>query len=547
MRELSSKNRLNLVKKLQNQQFDLIVIGGGITGAGIALDAASRGMSVALVEQSDFASGTSSKSTKLIHGGLRYLKNLEFGLVRMVGKERAIVHRIAPHLVIPEKMLLPFYLGGSLSKFSTEIALKVYDFLAEVEEDDKYQILTTEEVIEIEPQIKTEDLQGGALYAEYRTDDARLTMEVIKTAVNEGAICMNYVKAEEFIFEKGKIQGIQCRDMIDAHVFEIKANAIVNAAGPWVDEVRKKNDSLTGKRVYPSKGIHIVIPHKRFPLINSVYFDVGDGRRIFAIPRQKTTYIGTTDTPFDGNVNYIIPSEVEAQYLIDATNNTFLDLNLKLEDIESSWAGLRPLIYEEGKSPSEMSRKDELFVSKTGLITIAGGKLTGYRKMAEKVVNKVCKKIKRRDKKTFTKCRTDEIDLIGGPFDHYDDVVAYQQIIKEKLKTLKVDVQYTEYLTANYGRQTDEILTYFSSFRDTPEIALLRAELKFCLENEMVMLPLDFIIRRTGRLYFHINSLTPFIDILLTDMQKYFGWKELVVEEEKGKILEEIEDASIYN
>ncbi|MDX1667761.1 MAG: glycerol-3-phosphate dehydrogenase/oxidase, partial [Saprospiraceae bacterium] len=385
MNLLSSVQRQQTIELLQSQKFDLLIIGGGITGAGIALDAASRGMTVALVEKRDFASGTSSKSTKLIHGGLRYLKQFEVGLVREVGRERATVHKLAPHLVVPEKMLLPLVKGGNYGRFGTSVGLWVYDLLAGVKGDDRRKMLGKSETQKKEPLLRRDILQGSGYYAEYRTDDARLTIENIKTAVAKGAICLNYLRAEDFTYDGELINGVRCRDLAKDRELTIRADHIISAAGPWVDHLRRKDHSLKGKRLFLSKGVHIVVPHERFPVRQSVYFDNTDGRMIFAIPRQRATYIGTTDTPYDGDPDHIPITSADVDYLVKAVNYMFPDVHLREADVESSWAGLRPLIHEEGKSASEMSRKDEIFESKSGLISIAGGKLTGYRKMAERV------------------------------------------------------------------------------------------------------------------------------------------------------------------
>jgi len=383
--------------KLRTNKFDLVVIGGGITGAGVALDAASRGLDVLLVERNDFASGTSSKSTKLIHGGLRYLKNLEIGLVREVGQERAVVHEIAPHLVRPEKMLLPLIEGGSLGKLTTSMALWVYDFLADVEGDDKRVMLTKEETMDYEPLVRKDILTGGGFYAEYRTDDARLTIENVKTAERHGATAMNYTEATDFVYDdKGIITAVVCHDRFTDEKISVQTKHVISCTGPWVDELREVDKSMTERHVFLSKGVHIVVSRERLPLQHAVYFDVEDGRMFFAIPRLRCTYIGTTDTAYKGDPNAIPTYKEDVEYILKGTNAIFPTVNLKMEDVESSWAGVRPLIFEEGKDASEMSRKDEIFESKSGLLSIAGGKLTGYRKMAERVVDRVGDQMKKK-------------------------------------------------------------------------------------------------------------------------------------------------------
>lgn len=544
MNPLASKNRATIIQRLDTEYFDLVIIGGGITGAGIALDASSRGMKVALVEMRDFASGTSSKSTKLVHGGLRYLKQLEVALVREVGKERAIVHRLAPHLVAAEKMLLPLIEGGTYGKLSTSFGLMVYDFLADVHDEDKRKMLSEQETLQHEPILRKEGLKGGGIYAEYRTDDARLTIETIKTAMKYEALSLNYVKAEDFSYNDGKIIGVKCSDLLTNSSFEINANFVVSAAGPWVDKLRKIDQSLEGKHLFLSKGAHIVVPHARLPIRQAVYFDIPDGRMMFAIPRNRVTYLGTTDTPYKGDIDDVVASKADGQYILDGTNKMFPDANLTLNDVESSWAGLRPLIHEEGKSASEMSRKDEIFESETGLISIAGGKLTGYRKMAERIVDLVSKKFEKVHNKEFGDCFTDKIPLGGGLFTNESEVFDYQKIILDDVQKMGLDDSFATYLVRNYGRQVGEIINNAKNSSGTPEIALAKAELKHCIDKELVFTALDFFNRRTGRLYFNIISIEPVLEAILEEMQKIFGWNAEQLAMERNSVLKNIEKCS---
>jgi len=543
---LSAKNRSGIIDKLESTTYDLTIIGGGITGAGIALDAASRGLKVALLEKQDFASGTSSKSTKLIHGGLRYLKQFEIALVREVGRERATVHRLAPHLVTAEKMLLPLIEGGTYGRLATSLGLKVYDLLAGVKGDDRRRMLSKKATMQKEPMVRTDVLLGGGYYAEYRTDDARLTIENIKTAVDHGAVCLNYAKAQDFIYKDGKVVGVHCKDLRADTDFSISSEYVVSAAGPWVDKLRKIDSSLQGKHLFLSKGVHIVVPHERFPLKQSVYFDVPDGRMLFAIPRHRTTYIGTTDTPYNGDLNHVLTNQEDVDYLIEATNSMFPDLNLTTDDVESSWAGLRPLIHEEGKSASEMSRKDEIFESDTGLISIAGGKLTGYRKMAERIVNLVADKFKAEHGRILPACRTQKIPLTGGPFKNASEVDAYRKEVENKVKSIGLDAYHAIYLVANYGKQTDDILDHMPHVEGDTTTRLARAELQFTIENELVATPMDFFERRTGRLYFNLPSIKPLLDTILDDFQNYFNWDTTLREQEKEKMKVAIEEVSQF-
>lgn len=537
MQNFSFFDRPQITKNLKTTEFDMLIIGGGITGAGIALDAASRGMKVALVEKNDFASGTSSKSTKLIHGGLRYLKQFDFWLVKEVGTERAIVHELAPHLVVPEKMILPLIEGGTYGTWLTSIGLKVYDILASVEGDDKRKMLNKKEALKKEPLLPKNILKGAGYYAEYRTDDARLTIEILKTALKYGAQAMNYVEANEFIYKKKRVIGAKATDVISGESFDIKAKYVVNAAGPWVDELRTINKSNKGKRLHLTKGVHLVVPHEKLPVKQSVYFDIPDGRMMFAIPRGKVTYFGTTDTFYENDKDAIDISIVDATYLISAVNNMFPNIELTLDDVESSWAGLRPLIHEEGKSASELSRKDEIFYSDSKLISIAGGKLTGYRKMAERVVDMVARKLKKRFEQEFEEAKTEKIPLTEQPFKNYKQVKAYIKSVIKRIAPSGLSAIDAEYLVHNYGKQTDMILDNFEALQGKDvSLRLAKAELQFSLAHEMACTPLDFFMRRTGRLFFDIGSVEIVKEDILTLFADNFNWNQ----ETKKKYLDEL-------
>ncbi|AUC85777.1 glycerol-3-phosphate dehydrogenase [Polaribacter sp. ALD11] len=548
MSNFSYFNRENITKELQASEFDLLIIGGGITGAGIALDAASRGMKVALIEKNDFASGTSSKSTKLIHGGLRYLKQFDFWLVKEVGTERAIVHKLAPHLVIPEKMILPLIDGGTYGSWLTSIGLKIYDILASVEGEDKRRMLDKEEALEKEPLLPESILNGAGYYAEYRTDDARLTLEVLKTALNYDAKIINYTEATEFIYEENNVVGATVKDTFTNESFNIKAKYVVNATGPWVDNLRQTNHSKTGKRLHLTKGVHLVVPHEKLPIKQSVYFDVPDGRMMFAIPRGKVTYFGTTDTNYQENKDNVDTSLVDAMYLISAVNNMFPDIHISLEDVQSSWAGLRPLIHEEGKSASELSRKDEIFVSDTELISIAGGKLTGYRKMAERIVDLVAKKYKRRFDKEFEEIKTKEIILSGGDFADSSEVNSYVDAIHNRINEVDFDRKYAEYLIYNYGKQTDIILQKFDDLMDENQAEkMIKAEVWFCIQNEMTCTPTDFFMRRTGRLFFDTQSVHLYKEFVMNEFKHYFSWDEKTTKKHQKELEEKLTAVITFN
>ncbi len=527
MKDFSAYNREEHISIASNDSYDLIVIGGGITGAGIALDAASRGLKTILLEKNDFSSGTSSKSTKLIHGGLRYLKQFEIALVREVGRERAIAHRLAPHLVTSEKMLLPLTEGGTFGKLMTSVGLMVYDILAGVEGADQRVMLDEKETMYKEPLLKKDETLGGGLFAEYRTDDSRLTIEVIKTAVNSGAVCVNYVEVTDFQYAGKLVTGVLARNVLTQKTIRISAKKVVSAAGPWVDELRSKDHSLKGKTLHLTKGVHLVFERDKLPIRQAVYFDVSDGRMIFAIPRGKITYVGTTDTNYSGDKNRILTEKEDAQYLIDAVNNTFDGIALTIKDVSSSWAGVRPLIHEEGKSASELSRKDEIFESNSGLMSIAGGKLTGYRKMAERITDLVFEKLEKDEGRKFVSCKTEKIALAGGPFEGAEDVKKYQQHLQEILNIYKIDPYHSWYLTATYGRQSDQVIEIFKETiheYENAEFALLIAELNFSLAHEFTQKTMDFLTRRTGRLFFDIQSVKKYGSDVIKYMSNKLNW-----------------------
>ncbi|MFV9551743.1 glycerol-3-phosphate dehydrogenase/oxidase [Algibacter sp. PT7-4] len=549
MANFSILNRENQLKKITTNTFNIVIIGGGITGAGIALDAASRGLNVCLIEKNDFASGTSNKSTKLIHGGLRYLKQFEIGLVKESGTERAIVHKLAPHLVIPEKMLLPLIEGGNYGKLITAIGLKIYDFLADVNKEDQRIMLNKTETIKKEPLLNNKKITGGGFYSEYRTDDARLTIELLKKAASYGATILNYCELKSFEYnEHSKIKSLNCIDYNSNKVITIKAQYYISATGPWVDTLRTIDTSKNNKYLHLTKGIHLVFPFNKLPIKQSIYFDAPDGRMIFAIPRERITYVGTTDTNYNGNLDRVVTTINDTKYLLNAINNTFKNVELTINDIESNWAGLRPLIHENGKKPSELSRKDEIFISKSGLISIAGGKLTGYRKMAQRVIETVLKQMTIKEKAKFKTSFTEQIPLGSASFNSEININNYKKHIENLLLNLGVkDKYYATYLCSTYGKQTDLILNKLNTFKNTTKLeCLIRAELWYCIHYEMVNALSDFFVRRTGRLYFNISSINKYLNIVANDFAMYLKWTphKLSLEKEKLNLL--IKDATTF-
>ncbi len=524
---LSTFHRVSTIEQLSTNRFDLLIIGGGITGAGIALDAASRGMKVALVEKNDFASGTSSKSTKLIHGGLRYLKQFEIALVKEVGRERAILHKNAPHVVVSENMLLPIVENGSLGRASTAIGLSVYDWLAGVRFSEWKDMLSKYATLKKEPLLRSDNIKGGAIYKEYRTDDARLVMEVLKTAAGYGALCLNYLEVKDLLYKDGIVAGAEVEDNISKKTFSIRAKKVINAAGPWVDTLRSKDKSLKGKKLHLTKGVHLVVPYEKLPVRQSAYFDVADGRMIFVIPRGEITYIGTTDTNYNGDIENPVTTKEDVAYLLAAVNSMFPSVQLTKKDVTSSWAGLRPLIHEEGKDPSELSRKDEIFISPSGLISMAGGKLTGFRKMAERAVDTAAYQIASEEGLEFKRCFTDKIILGGGEFKDEYALAAFAEKMEKLTQPSDITAKDIFNLIHRYGTATEKIIHSVKELKNGfSKKALLLAELNYCVAEEAVANLSDFFIRRTGKLYFEREVLEQEYAFLKEKAEALLGWNE---------------------
>lgn len=524
----AATQRTTMLQEMAEKPLDVLVIGGGITGAGIAWDAVLRGLRVGLVEKQDFAAGTSSRSTKLIHGGLRYLKQGEIGLVREVGRERAIVYRNAPHVVHPEPMLLPVVKGGSLGRFSASFGVWLYDRLAGVKRAERRRVLSREEALAAEPLLPAERLKGAILYTEYRTDDARLTLEVLKAAAARGALAVNYAEAVDFLYEGGRVAGAVVCDRLSGETYAIRAKHVVNAAGPWVDRLREKDGSLTGKRLHLTKGVHLVVPHERFPVRQAVYFDVFDGRMVFAIPRDGKTYIGTTDTDYHGSLEHPEVTPEDRDYLLRAVNDMFPTVHLRPEDVESCWAGLRPLLHEEGKAPSELSRRDEIFVSPTGLITIAGGKLTGFRKMAERVVDLVCRRLGEEEGRRVGPCITDRVPLSGGDVGGPEGLSDAVRNGTREGVSRGLSPEEAEQLARRYGSNTPAVLAGIGRAREASarhNLPLgLALEVLYGVEAEMAVTPADVLIRRTGMLLFDRPRCEKVAEGVVRWMGELFGW-----------------------
>jgi glycerol-3-phosphate dehydrogenase len=523
------QQRQTLLEHATHTEFGLIVIGGGITGSGIALDAQTRGIPTLLIEMNDLASGTSSRSTKLIHGGLRYLKQLEFGLVKETGRERAVVHHLAPHITVPEPMLLPIIKGGSMPQWMASLGTWIYDLLAGVKKSESRQVLDKNATLEQEPLLAGARVTGGIHYYEYRTDDARLTMAVAHTAQTQGTVILTYTKVVTLIYEAQTIVGVKVIDTLSNKEYIFKGIEVVNAAGPWVDGIDAQDADIRKDKLLLTKGVHVVVDYSRFPIKQAAYFDVGDGRMVFAIPREGKTYIGTTDTKYSGSFEDPGIEESDKKYLIECVTLVFPTVKLTVADIESYWSGLRPLIRQkDSKSPSAISRKDEIFTSSTGLLSIAGGKLTGYRKMAERITDILSDRLK--SKYDIDSCTTEKHMLYGGDIAKHGGLKAFIALKLPELTGEGIDVLTATRLIRLYGSNIEHYVAELHQIdariasNDLPN--WLKAQLQYTIKHEFVCKPEDFIIRRTADFYFRRSEAEGYYKELISCMQNLLGWTD---------------------
>ncbi|WP_419924219.1 FAD-dependent oxidoreductase [Candidatus Poriferisocius sp.] len=391
---LSPGSRSALLADLGSERFDLVVVGGGITGAGVARDAAWRGLRVALVEGNDFAAGTSSRSSKLIHGGLRYLAMGEIGLVRETALERKAVHQMAPHLAEPCWMVVPARSRASLMKFRAGIA--TYEMLGAVEDADRHLSWDRDDLAGHEPCLRRDEFPWACAYREYMTDDARLVLAVLRDAVASGAQAASRLPAVDVIWEGRRIDGVVAACEVTGNRVDVRADAVVNATGPWVERLASLEEDISIDRLHPSKGVHLVVDAARLPARNLVVLEAPDKRTIFVLPRGETVAIGTTDTSYRGD--RLLWPEIEQSdfdYLLGPLGRYFDVDPLSSSDVIAAWSGVRPLVAQAGKEAKEISRKEEVWVGTGGMITVAGGKLTGFRAMAKTVLDYVAQQLGR--------------------------------------------------------------------------------------------------------------------------------------------------------
>lgn len=398
---LTPSSRGARLDELEADRFDLVVVGGGITGAGVARDASARGLRVALLEADDFAAGTSSRSSKLIHGGLRYLASGEVDLVRRTARERTAVHAMAPHLAEPCWMVVPARNRAAVTKFRAGIG--AYEKLGGIDGADRHEVWKGDEITAHEPYLRTDPYDYAVAYREYLTDDARLVLATLRAAVGDGAVVANRLPVVGVVHRDGgdTIDGVVARCVADDREVTVRGDVVVNAAGPWVEGIARMEQDPPATRLHLSKGVHVVLPRSRFPVNHLVICNTDDKRSIFVIPRGDTVYIGTTDTSYHGDrTRWPEIESADVDYLLApmARYFDFASIDggpLRPDDVVAAWSGVRPLIAQEGKQAKEMSRKDEVTVGPGGMISIAGGKLTGFRRLAEDVLDVVARQLGR--------------------------------------------------------------------------------------------------------------------------------------------------------
>jgi glycerol-3-phosphate dehydrogenase len=504
------------VQAFREDSFDLLVVGGGITGAGVALDSVLNGWRTGLIDKADFASGTSSASSKLVHGGLRYLEHGEFRLVYEALHERRRLLHNACHLVAPLRFIVPFYKQARVSPWQWRAALTAYDLLAGASNIRRSRRIPLEQLREECPALRTAGLMGGAEYFDAQMDDARLCLDVVQTAARNGAAVANYVEAVGFEASLGKINGVRVRDHVGGDEFTIRAHQVLNAAGPGVDTVCRLAGDESGPHLQPTKGVHLIAGPRSLAAA-FLLLHPADGRVFFVIPwsggvryaadRGHTkTLIGTTDTLWQGNDDSLAVLPEDVTYLLQGFNHYFTP-PLDPRDVLGTFAGLRPLIRSKPGDPSSLSREFRLFESPSGLLSAAGGKYTTYRRMAEVIAEAVGRKLKRRHQRL-----TRDFRLDGTPDAPWDDFVT--EAARSMEERFGLDAGSVHHLLSRYGKRAEQVAAHIErdpalSRAVIPGEPDLRAEFAYQRDEEMAIYPEDSLLRRTRLGLFHPELLKP--------------------------------------
>ncbi len=530
------------------EEADLVVVGAGVTGAGIARDAARRGLRVVLLEQNDIAYGTSSRSSKLIHGGLRYLETYEFSLVFESVSERRIVMDLAPHLVNPMAFLFPVYQGSRKSLRMISAGMWLYDGLALFRSPKRHRTLNPSEVAKEEPLLKQEGLQGAPLYYDCSTDDARLTLETVIDATQNGAVVATWARVDALVKnDQGRIAGVVVKNARDGSLKEVNAHAVINATGPWTDEVLAMSGPRKGKLLRPTKGVHIVVDREKLPVEHAVVlFHPDDNRVLFALPWGDRTYVGTTDTDYDGVPGEEAATLEDVDYLIAAPNHSFPTSQITRGDVVSTWAGLRPLIAPEPEvgemAESQVSREHQIVIGEDGLITIAGGKLTTYRKMAQECVDVAVNLLTLSGKlpEDLQSGETTKVPLPGGVGWPEDDDHAKVAVELAEVCDCDISAAVARHLVDTYGMRALELAKMCAADPSLTEPIVpgrveIMAQVDFGVKEEFAASVSDVMTRRTQIFFRDFEQGLGSVEKVATRMAHLIGWSE----EEKQKSVDE--------
>ena len=483
--------RASQLERLGRETFDLAIIGGGINGAAIARDAAMRGLSVALIDRGDFAGATSSRSSKLIHGGLRYLPQGQFRLVYQALRERELLRRLtAPHLARPIRFLFPFYGGRRPGRFAVSAGLMLYDFIARTPAEERHRRVGIDDALDLEPSLRAEGLTGAALYFDGWGDDARLTLENVIDAAIHGAAVANYLAVESFARAGGRIAGAAVRDCRSDTTFDLRARQFVNAAGPWADDIRRLDDVDAPPRVRLTKGVHLVVAAARLPLRNALVLTDDAGRIVFAMPHRGWQLIGTTDTDYAGDPAAVRAGDDDLDYLLGVVNAAIPGAGLGRADVAHSFAGLRALAAGDGRRPSAVPREEVIVESPSGLITVAGGKLTTHREIAARIVARLATLLGRPAGKspTLTIPLPGARALAGGADANSRDGLSAETraILDERYGTRAA-------MVGAIARRRPELAAPIA-----PGARAIWAEVVHAARAEMALTTADFLIRRVA-------------------------------------------------
>lgn len=532
--KFDSQSRIQAIAQMKVETFDVLIIGGGITGAGLALDAVTRGLKTALIEKRDFSAGTSSRSTKLIHGGLRYLEHYDFALVREGLRERAELLRLAPHLAEPFPFVIPIYQEGRRNydhPLLVRAGLFLYDLLAGKYNIQRHRRVSREEALELAPQLDPRGLKGALVYYDGRTNDARLVVEVIKSAHTHGAAIANYVRLLSFSKDaQGKIAGAQLHDELTGESFAVAARTVINATGVWMNEVRSLSETLSedDKQLRPSKGIHLIVSAERLRVTTAWLIPaIGEKRFYFVVPWEGRVNIGTTDTDYQGDNDAPGAFESEALQILAAINAYFPSAQLELSDVISAWAGLRPLISSGNtkQATTAVSRKEEIFADEDGLISLAGGKLTTYRLMAERGIDLAAEQLHERFGRTTKQSRTTDV-VIGGGLLKLRELDARAQEIAQ---TENLPLATALHLLHSYGSEAERLLELMRDDERLrapllPDLPNVAAEVVYAARYELALTLADVLTRRTriAMLGAALNCVEKVADLLAGEL----GWDE---------------------